>query len=190
MAKPIHTKTTAEADMKKEGQSLSFDDWDVPADWNETLTGFPPYWLPEAGAKWAGSVIMKDESGDFERYVVRATRPVMCQKGSGDEQERVLVKAGEFFTLSMYSNLQLERFIGLGELIVICKGQITAKTPAGFVWAFRVFPSPATERALAAKDAQNPLLREAAKAPELKAADKQFGQPHHGHDSTDDGPAF
>lgn len=152
MSKTVNTKPEPEADLFN---------WELPTEWKEALTGFPPYWTAEEGAKWMGKVIGKDDNGQFVRYLVQATKPMRAYRGGAEDQTDCVVMPGEYFTLSMYNNLQLERYIGAGEIGVMCTGQIKANTPSGFVWGFKLLMSPQTERLLAERDAQNPLLNTA-----------------------------
>lgn len=90
------------------------------ADWEEEQVGFPPYWKPEeVGRLIMGKVLMKDEDGMFPRYVLQAILPVKCQKGSAQSNtvQEVVVQPGQFFTMSVYAGLPLDRFFDVGVVI-------------------------------------------------------------------------
>ncbi len=112
-------------------------DYDAPEGFEDIPTGFPPYWVAAEGAKFMGVVVAQDDSDEeFTRIIIQATKPVKAYRGAG-KAEAVTVNPGEFFTVSVYSNLNLMPFAGL-EVFVKCTGKIKADTPAGFVWGFDV----------------------------------------------------
>lgn len=82
----------------------------VPTNFDaEEQVGFAPYWAPVAGASFIGRVIAKEEAAketDFTRYLLQAGEDVECARGAADEAEKVTVKKGEFFTISVYFSLQ------------------------------------------------------------------------------------
>jgi hypothetical protein len=100
------------------------------------------------GSRFFGRVINKDDeqkikdskTGEMKpwiRWVLQATKfDIPCEQGKSDAQERMIVKCGEFFTMSEYASLPLERFFGL-EVVGIVKGKRPidgGKT----LWSFRV----------------------------------------------------
>lgn len=65
--------------------------------------GFPPYWNPEEGKFLYAMPVARDERDPkFHRYVWKAMIDTECQNGPADDAEKVIVKAGEFFTTSAY----------------------------------------------------------------------------------------
>lgn len=128
----------------------------VPQGWVEEPTGFPPYWTPDdKGAWFRGIPLMKDEGyregddenpSDFARYVVRATHEIDCYKGKSDAAEGVIVKPGEFFTVSAYASMRLERYYGHEVLIkAVEKVRLDQKRT---MWKFQVFVAADTRQLL------------------------------------------
>lgn len=130
----------------------------APEGWEVEQTGFPPYWNPGEGKAFKGVVIgldNKDES--FQRFALRATSPLMCQRGPADESEEVLVKPGEYFSVSAYAALPLEKYIGV-EVYVAVKGKRKLQD-AKTLWEFTVMISPESRKILADRE-QKRLLAE------------------------------
>jgi hypothetical protein len=83
---------------------------------------FPPYLNPAVGLKFlAVPISLDDRDPEFPRWVCEARHSLECEKGSKDEKEDVVVRAGEFFTMSVYAALPLERFVGL-KCLIQCTG--------------------------------------------------------------------
>lgn len=75
--------------------------------------GFPPYWNPAVGKKFAGKVLMRDERDpDFVRYVIEAGVRHQCQEGPSDEARPVIVDKGMTFNVSDYAGLPLDDYFG------------------------------------------------------------------------------
>lgn len=91
--------------------------------WTEEQVGFAPYWKPKKGEKIICRLVQKDEPEDsFVRYLMQAGQDINCFRGgnqnadddengenSDDEKtsaEPVLVKKGEYFTVSVFYSLQ------------------------------------------------------------------------------------
>lgn len=127
--------------------TISVDDFNVPSNFDaEEQVGFAPYWSPEAGAKFVARVIAKEEAQkdtDFTRYLLQAGEDIACQRGGGDNAEDVMVKKGEFFTISVYFSLQ-----GLFDFYlenkfnpwmqVTCIDERPTKKPGQTVWTWKV----------------------------------------------------
>jgi hypothetical protein len=115
-------KTADEEILQTNGAPVEFADGDFDdAGFEEEQIGFPPYWTPVAGRKLRIKVIALDaRDPEFVRWTVQATHNVACQSGPSDEAEPRLVKAGEFFSMSLYAGLPLQRYVG-EEVIVSCK---------------------------------------------------------------------
>ena len=92
--------------------------------------GFPPYWNPSEGGKFAATVITLDDGDpDFKWWVFRScTRsrvPIPAAKGEdGSEPEKVLVKKGEFFSTSDYVQFRLHQYVGLEVMIYVKGGKV------------------------------------------------------------------
>lgn len=110
-------------------------------DFVEEQIELPPYWNPEEGKWWYGMPITVDDADpEFVRYVVQAEKDIVCMRGKKNEQEEVLVKAGEFFTLSAYAGLPLHRYIGTRVLIRV-KGTRDVGRPQE-MWTFSLHVDP------------------------------------------------
>jgi hypothetical protein len=134
----------------------------------EEQIGFPPYWTPSEGRKLKVRVTALDQRDpEFVRWIVQATHKVACQSGPADESEPRLVQAGEFFSMSMYAGLPLQRYIG-EEVVITCKEERDIAGGKTFwVWSVKVTPevkarvaARLAERAqlLNQSTEQNPLL--------------------------------
>ncbi len=142
----------------------SFDE----AGFEEEQIGFPPYWTPVEGRKLRVKVIALDaRDPEFVRWTVQATHNVACQSGPSDEAEPRLVKSGEFFSMSMYAGLPLQRYVG-EEIIISCKEERDIGGGKSFwVWSLRCTPE-AHARVNARLDEQRALMAaEAGTAPLL-----------------------
>lgn len=92
--------------------------------WEEIETGFPPYWTPAIGKMLLGKVCVVDfRDPSFPRVVLQATKvAIPCQRGPMEGAEDVIVKPGEFFTMSEYAALNLSNYIDL-EVAIKCVGE-------------------------------------------------------------------
>jgi hypothetical protein len=91
--------------------------------------GFPPYWNPSEGGKFAATVITLDDGDpDFKRWVFQAAHDLECHTGpkgeDGSEPEKVLVKKGEFFSTSDYVQFRLHQYVGLEVMIYVKGGKV------------------------------------------------------------------
>lgn len=93
---------------KEQNDALSIPTFDT-SKWTEEQVSFAPYWEPAPGAKIIARLIQKDvdpEERTFARYLLQAGEDIECARGPADEQEKVTVKKGEHFTVSVYYSLQ------------------------------------------------------------------------------------
>lgn len=113
------TETLSAEDVEKvNAAQFSMTDFDkaiqeAVADFKEEQIGFPPYWSPdEIGDKILCKPILFDNKDEnFPRYVMICTRvPLKCFRGPADNQQEVVVKPGEMFTMSPYAALPLDRY--------------------------------------------------------------------------------
>ena len=130
-------------------------DFDV-AQWESEQIGFPPYWNPGEGKKFLARVIARDERDPtFVRYVLQAQCKHLCQKGPADDAEPCEVKAGEFFTCSVYAALPLSEYFGVVCLVTTLKKRklaATAENPQKRdMWDFNLKVAPADHKMLAQK---------------------------------------
>lgn len=128
------------------GAQMVDEDFDIEAGWTDEQVGFPPYWKPHAGRKFKATFVGTDSRDpDFVRHVLRATHALACQRGPAENAEFVAVKAGQFFTMSAYKALPIERFLGY-EVIVIAEELREGVTKSGNdVWHFRLLTTDETK---------------------------------------------
>jgi hypothetical protein len=134
---------------------MSFDDWE------DEQIGFAPYWKPEAGKSFAGipeSIDIRDP--EFLRIVFKALTDTECARGPVDGAEKVLVKAGELFTVSMYHSMQepiefiLANFISKGIPFPVrfhAIKEVPTKKAGQTCWTWRMQLPPAGKKLMAAK---------------------------------------
>lgn len=132
--------------------------------WEEEQIGFAPYWSPEEGKYFVGQVAGKDmRDPEFVRYLIQASVDTECQRGPVDGAERVLVKKGEFFSISVYYSLAdmfdllLERFTAVGKPLTCRLESVkTSKTSTQGrkVWNWKMLLPPADKKALTAMKEQ------------------------------------
>ena len=69
--------------------------------YHDVSVGFHPYFSPSAGSKFKGSLVGVDASNpEFVRFEFVADSDLVCYTGPADEQEEVIVKAGQPFNVS------------------------------------------------------------------------------------------
>lgn len=105
MSKPQTAKTAAEI----ENAPMSDFEKQIAAqiaNWEVENTGFPPYFDMEVGKGFLGKVVALDyRDPKFPRIIFQATTiAIPCKRGPVDDAEEVLVKPGEFFTMSAYAS--------------------------------------------------------------------------------------
>lgn len=112
--------------------------------------GFPPFWCPseektkdgDYGKFFARLVGSDDSDPNFRRWVFEALHETLGHKGGGDDGEDVIVKSGEFFTMTKYGGLErLREFGGLRVRITALKKVphfVKAKGTMGSRWVFEV----------------------------------------------------
>lgn len=135
---------------RNDPEAIEDEDFDIDeALYSDEQVGLPPYWNPEVGRKFKATVCaIDDKDPEFNRFVLRASHAVRCQRGPAKDAETLLVTKGQYFTCSVYAALPLQRFIGF-EVIVICVKLREGVTKEGFdVWEFRVLTDEATKKQL------------------------------------------
>jgi hypothetical protein len=124
------------------------------AQWESEQIGFPPYWNPSEGKKFLARVIARDERDPaFVRYVLQAQCKHTCQKGPSDDAEPCEVRAGEYFTCSVYAALPLTDYYGVVVLVTAVKKRKLAATQDNplkrDMWDFNLKVSPTDHKMLA-----------------------------------------
>lgn len=131
MAKPANKSTIAEMnidDVKAEDLGLQ-----------KEQVGFHPYWSPEVGKKFMGTVISYDDKDeDFIRWTIQAACTHNCQTGKKDEAEAVTVKAGEFFNVSDYHGLPLGLYLGCEVLATVKAEKALKGNKTVWIWDLQV----------------------------------------------------
>ena len=101
----------------------------------DTQVGLPPYWKPRSengpaiGQSFCGIPMMIDDKDkNFIRYVIQATRTMKCWKGPVDNAEEVIIHAGDLFTVSNYSGLNLDKYFGFEIAAIVVSDEQLAPT--------------------------------------------------------------
>jgi hypothetical protein len=136
--------------------------------WEEIETGFPPYWKPEIGKMILGKVCVVDfRDPSFPRVVLQATKvAIPCQRGPVEGAEDVLVKPGEFFTMSEYAALNLGNYIDL-EVAIKCVGERgvpadkTRNLPKRDMFEWKVWATPEAAKLLKQRSVEEMKLLKA-----------------------------
>ena len=167
----------------------------APEGWESEQIGFPPYWnptmkeddkgktIPGTGNSFLGMPIQRDSRNpDFERYVIEASRDIMCKKGPAEDAEEILVRKGEFFTCSVYAALPLEEYFGYEVFVQPARKRKLAPTPEinqkRDLWDFDLKVSPATKKLLKERRKQEAdLLREKQERYRLEQIEKEATNP-------------
>lgn len=134
--------------QRAESPKVSHDDLPPElAGFVEEQISFPPYWTPEEGKSFYGMVVDVDTNDpQFTRYVVQAYMPTPCERGDKHNKEDVTVQKGEFFTLSAYAGLPLDRYVGFA-VFVTATGRREIGQPQP-MWEFTLKISPEDRKVL------------------------------------------
>lgn len=147
------------------GQVPNFDNW------QEEQVGFAPYWNPEEEKWFYAQIIEKDERDpNFVRYLMRAGMDTPCKRGSDANQEDVLVKAGEYFTISVYYSLQgaFDFYLETGIrpfMKVIALKEVKTKTSGQTCWTWKLLVSPESKKQLEAARVKHRQMSDAGEFP-------------------------
>jgi len=81
------------------------------SNWTEEQINFAPYWKPAPGKWFSGTLTDVDlRDPKFIRYQFQSLETIECHRGPGDESndrhEKVMVHAGEKFSISVYKALE------------------------------------------------------------------------------------
>lgn len=119
--------------------------------------GLPPYWGPSEEAMnqgvaqgfYAKVAAFDDKDPEFHRYVMQSMQPeLLCHRGPADGAEEMMVKKGEFFSISDYNGLPLGQYMGLGPIFVYVKDKVATATAGRSVWVWGVKVDKATKAVL------------------------------------------
>lgn len=143
---------------KKEKEATVFENWEaeVPEGWVTDESGLPPYWKPELGRSFTGTVIdfqPAKNNLDFDRYVILSSNQIICSKGASEDAEDVTVTAGGKFTVSNYAALPLNEYLGFEIKVITFKNsRLPGNEASGGakrdLWQFKVLTSPETKKQL------------------------------------------
>jgi hypothetical protein len=127
----------------------------------EAQIGFPPYFKPIEGRTIKFRPVALDtRDARFFRWVCEASHNIACWTGPKDDAEPVLVRSGEYFTMSVYASLPLEKFIG-EEIICTVKSKRDIHDGQNvWIWSVKVKPETKARLELAAKAAMEKRLAE------------------------------
>lgn len=190
---------TVSAEELTQNPARAMDAGEAPEGWEEEQIGFPPYWNPRmefidpqvpskgykpgTGNSFLGTVVNRDERDEnFPRYIIQASRPIICQSGPAAEAEEILVQKGEFFSMSVYASLPLEDYFGMEVWVQpVSKRKIKDDPETGDprqVWRFKLMVSPASKKLLKErKDQHTKLLLEAQEKYRLSLIQKDAENP-------------
>ena len=127
----------------------------VPEGYVEEQVSFPPYWKPEPGTGWRGTIIALDQRAkDFPRFIIESATTLDCRVGRISDGEIMTITPGMNFSVGAYAALPLERYRGL-ELAVLCVKQRKGLPPndesEGMprdMWVWKVFVHPEVRKLL------------------------------------------
>jgi len=145
------------------------------SNWVDEQVGFSPYWNPDNDKFFIGAVSARDERDpEFIRYLIKAAVDTECKRGSDENAEDVLVKAGEFFTVSVYYSLRdlfdfyLES--GLRPFIKVTALKEVKTKNKNTCWTWRVQISPKDKAVVEKKRIELTAAKEAARLAEQNDA--------------------
>lgn len=118
----------------------------------EQQVGFAPYWNPFIGGRFYATpeaIDIDKDDPDFIRYVLKSHINLTCYTGPADDAKEVLVKAGDYFTISAYAKLPLQKFIGVPVMAKVIAELDIGKGKT--MWDFEVRVSASDDKLLRAK---------------------------------------
>lgn len=172
------------ANEKNPVDALAIPNFDTKG-WVEEQVGFAPYWEADKGQKIIARLVGKEEKeGTFTRYLLQAGQDMVCYRGAKTldddgksikgSAEKVNVKKGEFFTMSVFHSLQglfdFYEETGLKPWMQIhAVEKVKTSTPGQMVWTWKLLVSPEDKKRADAKRMQ---LAAEKKSEALPAAEK------------------
>lgn len=137
-------KTQNTAPVQTANANAAADDMPDFSTWTDRQIGFAPYWTPVEGESMFGKIVAVDmRDPEFVRYQFICLQPeLLCHRGPVEGGEEVMVKKGDTFSMSVYSQLADEMLFHL-ESGISPPTKITAKTKSKTatvgrtVWNFR-----------------------------------------------------
>jgi hypothetical protein len=127
--------------------------------WEEEQVGFAPYWNPEPLKWFLGRVVARDERDpDFVRYLMRAELDTPCKRGPVNDAEDVMIRKGEFFSISVYHSLEglFNTYLEIGvtpAMKVTAVKEVPTKKSGQTCWTWKVQISPEDKKLLNKKRA-------------------------------------
>jgi hypothetical protein len=120
--------------------------YDLPADIAAEVAGFkneqlrfPPYWTADVGKKFYAMMVDVDtRDPEFHRFVLQALHPIPCATGGKNSKEDVVVENGDFFSMSVYAALPLDRYIGMKVLIEVTGTQDVGQPQEMYVFNLKI----------------------------------------------------
>lgn len=136
--------------------------------YHKISTGFHPYFSPSVGASFKGTLVnVDDRQADFLRFEFISEHDVLCYTGPSDDQEEVLVKAGDPFNVSAYEQVRFEEYAGMS-IIVKFKEKVKTSTPGRSVWKLELLVNEADYKLLMERR-RIEMTAKVARARELRA---------------------
>jgi hypothetical protein len=147
--------------------------------WAREQVGFPPYWAPlREDSMFFGRIVALDTRQDnFHRYVVQATKfPMFCRLGPADDAEKIMVPAGDFYTVSSYAGLPLSDFFDIEVCVRATKkrklpGNEASDGVKRDLWMWEVLVEPKDKEVI--RDRRIEKTKELQKQRELAAASEE-----------------
>jgi hypothetical protein len=119
------------------------------SNWEKEETGFAPYWTPAPGKKFLATPMGRDDRDpEFVRYQMRLEQAELeCQSGPKDDPTPVIVKKGDTFTVSVYTQLddKFNEYMESGIFPIlqcIALKEVKTKTVGQTCWTFDLRVSP------------------------------------------------
>lgn len=164
------------ASVKKNGEGLNAEELPDFATWEEEQVGFAPYWNPEKDKWFYARIIEKDERDpEFVRYLMQAGVDTPCKRGPAEGAEDVMVKKGEYFTISVYFSLQdlFDLYLETGIrpfMKVVAKDTTKTSTAGRTCWLWTLLVSPETKKLTMAAKEKMRMLSDAGEFPPKQIA--------------------
>ncbi len=147
----------------------------VPEGYVEEQISFPPYWKPDLGKGWRGTVIARDQRDPtFHRYIIESAITLDCRKGPVDDGEIITITPGMNFSIGVYAALPLERFEGLEVAVIAMStrrlpGNEASENKPRDLWEFKTLVSPQVKALLVSRRQEDmAYLKEAQKVARRK----------------------
>jgi hypothetical protein len=138
MATNKNTKAAVE-EQAKLGYELPADIAAEVAGFKDEQLRFPPYWTADVGKKFYAMMVDVDtRDPEFHRFVLQALHSLPCATGGKNAREDVVVENGDFFSMSVYAALPLDRYVGMKVLVEVTGTQPTGQPQDMYVFKLKI----------------------------------------------------